>query len=85
VHLKDCSASVAAQARAEGLDYFEAVKRGVFCELGKGVVPFADVAKWMRSHGYHGFATVEQDVLPGMGAPKLSATRNREYLRSIGL
>ncbi len=85
VHLKDCSASVAAQARAEGLDYFEAVKRGVFCELGKGVVPFADVAQWMRARDYRGFATVEQDVLPGMGAPKLSATRNREYLRSIGL
>jgi inosose dehydratase len=28
---------------------------------------------------------VEQDVLPGMGAPKESAQRNRDYLRSIGL
>jgi inosose dehydratase len=26
---------------------------------------------------------VEQDVLPGMGLPKESARRNREYLRSI--
>jgi len=26
---------------------------------------------------------VEQDILPGMGAPKDSASRNREYLRSI--
>ncbi|MEN6536043.1 MAG: xylose isomerase, partial [Bryobacteraceae bacterium] len=30
-----------------------------------------------------GYALVEQDVLPGMGAPKDSARRNREYLRSI--
>jgi inosose dehydratase len=26
---------------------------------------------------------VEQDVLPGMGAPRESARRNREYLRSV--
>jgi inosose dehydratase len=28
---------------------------------------------------------VEQDVLPGMGEPRESAQRNRDYLRSIGL
>jgi inosose dehydratase len=28
---------------------------------------------------------VEQDVLPGMGSPKASARRNREFLRSAGL
>jgi hypothetical protein len=28
---------------------------------------------------------VEQDILPGMGDPKASAGRNRDYLRSIGL
>jgi inosose dehydratase len=28
---------------------------------------------------------VEQDVLPGMGSPKESARRNREYLRHLGL
>ena len=28
---------------------------------------------------------VEQDVLPAMGAPLESATRNRRYLRQIGL
>jgi inosose dehydratase len=26
---------------------------------------------------------VEQDILPGMGTPKESARRNREYIRSI--
>jgi inosose dehydratase len=28
---------------------------------------------------------VEQDVLPGMGQPKESARRNREYIRSLGV
>jgi inosose dehydratase len=34
---------------------------------------------------YTGWIVVEQDVLPGMGAPKASAQRNRDYLHSIGL
>lgn len=33
--------------------------------------------------GYDGWVTVEQDVLPGMGEPKESARRNREYLRRV--
>jgi inosose dehydratase len=28
---------------------------------------------------------VEQDVLPGMGTPRESAQRNRDYLKSIGI
>jgi len=28
---------------------------------------------------------VEQDVLPGMGSPKDSARRNRDYLQKLGL
>jgi inosose dehydratase len=83
VHLKDCSPSVAAEARAVGWDYFEALRRGVFCELGKGGVDFPAVLRWLRENGYSGYLLVEQDVLPGMGAPRESARRNREYLRSI--
>ncbi len=85
VHFKDCEPGVAATARAEGLDYFEAVRRGVFCELGRGNVDFRAVAGWLRARSYEGWIVVEQDVLPGMGAPKESARRNREFLRSIGL
>lgn len=83
VHLKDCQPAVAAQARAKGWDYFEALRHGVFCELGKGGVDFAAVLNWLKQARYLGYILVEQDVLPGMGAPKESARRNREYLRSI--
>jgi inosose dehydratase len=85
VHFKDCQPEVAERARAEGLDYFAAVHNGVFCELGQGAVDFAAVAEWLRARDYRGWIVVEQDVLPGMGAPKASAGRNRAYLRSIGL
>ena len=36
LHFKDCHPEVAARSRAEGWDYFEAVRQGVFCELGQG-------------------------------------------------
>lgn len=85
VHFKDCQPLIAAQARAAGWDYFESVRRGVFCELGRGEVDFPAVVRWLRERNYEGWIVVEQDVLPGMGTPRESAQRNRLYLRSIGL
>lgn len=85
MHFKDCEPRVAAQARAEGWDYFAAVGHGVFCELGRGCADFPAAIAWLRARGYQGWVTVEQDVLPGMGTPKASAQRNRAYLASLGL
>jgi inosose dehydratase len=85
VHFKDCDAEVAARARAEGWDYFEAVRNGLFCELGKGEVDFKSLLEELSDRRYQGWIVVEQDVLPGMGAPRESAQRNRDYLRSLGL
>jgi len=85
VHLKDCSAGVAQRARSEGWDYFRAVRQGVFCELGQGVVDFRAVRDWLLDRAYGGWALVEQDVLPGLGTPRESAQRNRDYLRSLEL
>ena len=85
VHFKDCQPEVADMARREGWDYFEAVRRGVFCELGKGRIDFPAIVSWLRGRDYDGWVVVEQDVLPGLGSPKESACRNREYLRSIGV
>jgi len=83
IHLKDCHSRVAAQARAEGWDYFQALRHGIFCELGKGSVSFRIVLRRLAEWDYKGYVLVEQDVLPGMGSPKQSARRNREYLASI--
>jgi inosose dehydratase len=85
VHFKDCHPEVARQARAEEWDYFTAVGNGLFCELGKGYVDFPAVVEQLRVRGYRGWITVEQDILPGMGTPKASAQRNREYLQTLGL
>ncbi|MCZ7542269.1 MAG: TIM barrel protein [Anaerolineae bacterium] len=85
VHFKDCHPGVAAEARAQGWDYFEAVRHGVFCELGQGAVDFPAIVAELRASGYDGWIVVEQDVLPSMGSPLESARRNRAYLASLGL
>jgi inosose dehydratase len=85
IHFKDFSPQVAEQSAKNNWDYFEAVKDGVFCELGKGDVDFEAIKEFLNSKNYKGWIVVEQDVLPGMGNPKQCAQNNRTYLRSIGL
>lgn len=85
LHLKDCAPDIAAKARADEANYFEATGRGVFCELGQGEVDFPGVLAAMEALGYDGWAIVEQDVLVSdLDAPRQSAARNRDYLRSLG-
>lgn len=85
VHLKDCDPRVKARAVAEGLDYQQVVRAGVFCELGRGVVDFSSIIRRLRETSYDGWLVVEQDVLPSLGSPAASAQRNRDYLRSLGV
>lgn len=85
VHYKDCHPGIAKQSAESGWDYFASVQNGVFCELGKGEIDFAEITNELRATDYNGWVVVEQDVLPGMGSPKDCALNNREFLRSIGL
>lgn len=84
VHVKDCSAEVAARARGERWDYARAVRAGLFCELGQGSVDFAAVLRTLARLGYDDWLTVEQDVFPEMGTPFESAQRNRAQLAAWG-
>jgi inosose dehydratase len=85
VHFKDFEPEVAAAARANDWDYFQAVRHGIFCELGRGDVDFPAIVSLLKTRSYDGWIVVEQDVLPGMGTPQESAQRNRNYLRGLGL
>lgn len=85
VHFKDCDPRVAEQSRRNQWNAIQSVAHGVFCELGHGDVDFPAIVQQLKNMNYAGWVVVEQDVLPGMGTPKESAQRNRDYLRSIGL
>jgi inosose dehydratase len=65
VHLKDVRAEVVAR----GLRFWDALAAGVFCPLGEGSVDLPAVLRALDEIGYAGFATIEQDRVPGSGSP----------------
>jgi inosose dehydratase len=85
VHFKDVDPEIMAASRRIKWDGPQSVGRGVFCELGQGCVDFPGMIDALDEIGYAGWVVVEQDVLPGMGNPRDSALRNRQYLRSLGV
>lgn len=85
IHLRDLSLDVAERARCEGLDYFAAVESGLFPELGRGGLDLENLLMELEGLDYSGWVVVEQKVLPGMDPPAVSAKRNRDYLRGMGV
>lgn len=85
LHFKGYSEAIASKSRAEKWDAVRSYENGVFSELAAADIDFKPLADYVRQQDYKGWLVVEQDVLPGMGQPKESARRNRDYLRSIGL
>jgi inosose dehydratase len=85
VHFKDFDPDIARKSEQNGWDYLKSVEKGIFPELGKGSVDFQRIYQMLRENNYNGWIVVEQDMLPGMGTPKDSAARNRQFLRKIGL
>ncbi|MDA3948486.1 MAG: TIM barrel protein [Spirochaeta sp.] len=85
VHFKGFSQEIADRSRAENWDAVQSYKNGVFSELATADIDFPPIAEFLKKQNYDGWIVVEQDVLPGMGRPKESAQRNRDYLREIGL
>jgi len=85
LHLKDIRAAVLEKVRRERIPYLDAIRAGVFSELGQGNVDLAGVIRELEQAGFDGWAVFEQDVdptLPGTD-PLASATRSREYLRRV--
>jgi inosose dehydratase len=80
LHLKDVDKAILDEARSERLGFLNALKKYVFSELGQGIVDVPAVVSCLQQTGYSGWIIVEQDTCPG--DPTLTATRNREYLRS---
>jgi len=69
VHLKDVDGTVLARVRNAALDFWTAISEGIFCPLGRGVVDCSAVLAALERSCYDGFATIEQDRVPGNGSP----------------
>jgi inosose dehydratase len=85
LHLKDVQLPILESARRDGIGFLEAVRRGVFCELGAGGVNLNKVIQDMTAAGYSEWAIVEQDVDTRNEdvKPFESALRSRQYLRNV--
>ena len=78
VHLKDVDGDVLAR----GLPFWDAIAAGVFCPLGTGIVDVRAALAELDRQGYDGWATIEQDRVPGRGTPLGDLRRS---LRACGI
>ncbi|MEA2610885.1 MAG: inosose dehydratase [Chloroflexota bacterium] len=89
VHIKDCRTSVMDEVKAEGKGLEEALRRGVFCQLGLGDSGIDGVIDALRAHDYSGWLVVEQDQFLGPTDTPASVAAgqraNRDYLRRLGI
>ena len=88
VHLKDVDAAVRDRVTREHLDFYTAVRSGVFTPLGEGCAELPAVVSDLLSLGYQGWLVAEQDVLmplPTGNTPLHNARRSRDFLRQLGL
>jgi inosose dehydratase len=88
VHLKDVHLDKAAPVFAGQQTIMQGVQNGMFCPMGDGDVPVADVVEALERSGYGGWYVLEQDAAitdgepaPGEG-PKLDVRKSIEYLRA---
>jgi len=88
VHLKDVDPGVRERVARDGLDFYAAVRSGVFTPLGGGCAQIAGVVSDLLSMGYEGWMVTEQDVLMPLSdgqTPMHNAKQSREFLRTLGL
>jgi inosose dehydratase len=85
VHFKDFRPEVAEQARRDRWDYHDAVKVGLFCELGGGGIDFPALLEELRAMDYRGWIVVEDEMPPGVCDPLVNAKHDRAYLGRLGL
>jgi inosose dehydratase len=75
------------EAEGKGLD--EALRRGVFCQLGAGDSGIDGVIEALRTYDYAGWLVIEQDQFLGPSDTPESVVAgqraNRDYLRALGI
>lgn len=76
LHLKDVD-----PVRCRG-GFWASVAAGAFRPLGEGSVDLPALLERLDAHGFEGFATIEQDRLPG-GEPVADLHRSRAYVEEV--
>jgi len=86
VHLKDVDPTVRGLVARNGLDFYAAVRSGIFTPLGRGCADIEGVVSDLRSANYTGWVVAEQDILMPLGegkSPFENARLSRAFLREL--
>jgi len=88
VHLKDVDPLVRERVAQQHLDFYAAVRAGIFTPLGGGCADIAGVVSDLFSLNYRGWVVTEQDVLLPVShavSPLENARLSRDFLRQLGI
>jgi inosose dehydratase len=82
--VKDINPTVLAEGVARGWTYDEFAGKGIFAELGEGMIDFPAMFQVLKEKRFKGWLRVEIDVTQKATALQ-SATICRDYLRKLGI
>lgn len=86
VHLKDLRAEILRDALDKELSFEDTVAAGAFCPLGDGDVDLGSFLEALRTIGYRGWATYEQDrVASDYVTARADAQHSLAYLNRLGV
>jgi inosose dehydratase len=88
VHLKDVDPAVRERVAKQNLDFYTAVRDGIFTPLGQGCADIAGVVTDLVSLPYSGWVVAEQDILLPLSqatTPLENARLSRNFLRELGI
>lgn len=85
VHAKDVDGAVLDRLRGGAITYGEAVRDGLYSDLGTGIVGWQGLRRGLAACGYGGWVVAEQDraMIPADPGPFESSRRNRAFLQAL--
>jgi inosose dehydratase len=83
IHLKDVRRDVLGWAHKNDVSFNSAVREGLFTVPGDGSVDFSEIAKFVKTSGYHGWVVIEAEQDPAKAAPRLYTEKAYQYVRNL--
>ncbi|GAB3484175.1 TIM barrel protein [Marinomonas epiphytica] len=80
LHFKDVDPQVKAKVIAQRINFYDAIKQGLFCNLGQGSCDFSALFTALRDSNFQGWSTIEQECDPLSNNTLNDAIANREFL-----
>lgn len=85
IHFKDIDPVVFDEVKHERIRFFDACAKGVMCPIGRGSIDYAAVYDLLKSRGYAGYITIEQERDPrNTGSILDDLAASRSFLREVG-